>query len=69
MKSLKKSSEDKGRGPRTEFWGMLMGKDWVKYINQERVIRREGGELRGLLGFLGAKVQMIQGRNAQQNLM
>lgn len=47
MKSLKKSLKEKGRGPRTESWGKLMGKEWVKDISQEGVIRREGGELRG----------------------
>lgn len=35
-----------------------MGKKWMKDINKEGVIRREGRELRRLLGFLGAWVRM-----------
>lgn len=58
MKSLKKRLKEKGRGLRTESWGMLMGKKWVKDVNKEGVIRREGGELRRLLGFLGAQGRM-----------
>ena len=45
MKSLK-SLKEKGRGPRTESWWVLMGKDWVKDINQKKFIRKLGGKLR-----------------------
>lgn len=48
MKSLKTSLKEKGGGPRTGSWGMLMGKDWVKDINQRKVIRKLGGTLRPL---------------------
>jgi hypothetical protein len=48
MKSLRKSLKEKGRGPRTESWGMLMGKDWVKDINQKKFIRQLGRKLRTL---------------------
>lgn len=62
MKTLKKSLKEKGKGLGTESWGMLVGKKWVKGINKEGVIRREGGELRRLLGFLGAQVKMASRR-------
>lgn len=40
MKSLK-SLKEKGRGPRTESWGMLMGTEREKATNQEGVIGKE----------------------------